>query len=364
MSRVAATGRLPRMSDEEKYRWRPCRRLTSAEGGIALNHGRIVQLSPGRCIEVFRPSIDTANGSSCNRRTPAGTRALLQLTAWRRLILILTIAILTTAVSAAAGLQSASAQAFDDYIHKTELRMADELLHGANFLCIDGLSPEERSKAYEDLRTGRVAVESARGPKSTSALAVPGGLIHDWKAIVFVPGVSLDEALALLEDYDHDDDYFSPDVIRSKLLARDGENFKVYLRLKRKYVVTAVFDTEYDVRYAKLNATRAVSQSRSTRIEEIQNAGESNEQKIAPANDHGYLWRLNSYWRFEQANGGVFIQCEAISLSRDVPEALGWAVKPFIEQIPRESLRFTLQATRAALLKKYVSSSAKNEKMP
>ncbi len=155
-------------------------------------------------------------------------------------------------------------------------------------------------------------------------------------------------------------------MIRSKLLARDGDNFKVYLRLKRKYVVTAVFDTEYDVRYAKLNSTRAVSQSRSTHIEEIQNAGESNEHKIAPADDHGYLWRLNSYWRFEQANGGVFIQCEAISLSRDVPEGLGWAVGPFIEQIPRESLRFTLQATRAALPKKYVSSSAKDEngKMP
>ncbi len=275
----------------------------------------------------------------------AGTPALLGA------IIALAIAISAAAMCAAAGLQSTAAKAFDDYIHKTESRMSDELLNGPNFLWIDGLSTEQCSKAYEDLRAGRVAVENAHATKTSSTLPVPGGLIHDWKGIVFVPNVSLDEAIALLEDYDHDDDYFSPDVIASKLLSRDGEKFHVYLRLKRKYVVTAVFDTEYEVRYAKLNPTRAVSQSRSTRIEEIQNAGQPNEQKLAPGSNHGFLWRLNSYWRLEQANGGVLIQCEAISLSRDVPEGLGWAVNPFIEQIPRESLRFTLQATRAALLK-------------
>jgi hypothetical protein len=278
-----------------------------------------------------------------------------------RAVLIFATAILAAGICPAAGPQSVTVNAFDDYIHKTESRVADELLHGPNFLWIDGLSPEERSKAYEDLRAGRVAVENAHASKTSSALPVPGGLIHDWKGIVFVPDVSLDEAIALLEDYDRDDDYFAPDVIASKLLSRDGDQFHVYLRLKRKYVVTAVFDTEYEVRYAKLNPTRAISQSRSTRIEEIQNAGQSDEQKIAAGSDHGFLWRLNSYWRFEQANGGVFIECEAISLSRDVPEGLGWAVKPFIEQIPRESLRFTLQATRAALLKKHATASAKNQ---
>jgi hypothetical protein len=353
LSRVAATGKLPRMSDEKKYRWRFRRHLTSTQISKASNHGRIAQRTKRSCIELLRPSRRTADGECSGRRMPARTPALLKTaTASLRATFVLAIIIWAAGVCAGTGLQSATAKAFDDYINKTEARMADELLHGANFLWIDGLATDERSTAYEDLRAGRVAVENARGTKTGSTLSVPGGLIHDWKGVVFVPGVSLDETLALLEDYDHDDDYFSPDVIRSKLLARDGDNFKVYLRLKRKYVVTAVFDTEYDVRYGKLNGARAVSQSRGTHIEEIQNAGESNEQGIAPDHDHGYLWRLNSYWRFEQANGGVFIQCEAISLSRDVPEGLGWAVGPFIEQIPRESLRFTLQATRAALLKK------------
>jgi hypothetical protein len=271
--------------------------------------------------------------------------------------LVMVIAMSATGVFGAAGLQSAAAAAFDAYIRKTEARMSGELKNAPDFLWIEDLPSEQRSKTYEELRTGRVAVENARGTNSSSAPSVPGGLIHHWKAVVFVPGVSLDQAIALLQDYDHDNDYFSPDVIRSKLLSRDGENFSVYLRLKRKYVVTTVFDTEYEVRYTKLNATRAYSESRSTKIQEVQNAGQSNEKIISTEEDHGFLWRLNSYWRFEQANGGVFIQCEAISLSRDVPQGMGWAVKPFIEQIPQESLRVTLQATRAALLKKYAPTS-------
>jgi hypothetical protein len=323
LSLTSDAATLPRMSVEKTYRWRP-RRLFSALSQLAA------------CRQL--------NTSSSNISGPQAAASLPA-------ILVLAIVISAAGVSAAAGLQSATTKAFDDYIHKTEARTSDELLHGPNFLWIDNLPTEARSKAYEDLRAGRVAIENAHISKTSSALPVPGGLIHDWKGIVFVPGISLDEAITLLEDYDHDDNYFSPDVIASKLLSRDGENFHVYLRLKRKYVVTAVFDTEYEVRYAKLNPTRAISQSRSTRIEEIQNAGQANEQKIAAESDHGFLWRLNSYWRFEQANGGVFIQCQAISLSRDVPEGLGWAVKPFIEQIPGESLRFTLQATRTALLK-------------
>jgi hypothetical protein len=363
LNRTITNGTLQRMSDEKmrdtKSRHKssagvPAGILRPTQSATAAAARRITSVWKMHCIELGRPPLSVANSRLSGRQMPAGTPALL------RAILILAIAISVAAVSAAGGLQSAAAKAFDDYIHKTESRMADELLHSSNFLWIDNLSAEERSKAYEDLRAGRVAVENAHVSKTSSALPVPGGLIHDWKGIVFVPGVSLDEAIALLEDYDHDDDYFAPDVIASKLLARDGEQFNVYLRLKRKYVVTAVFDTEYEVRYAKLNATRAISQSRSTRIEEIQNAGQSDEQKIAPGSDHGFLWRLNSYWRFEQANGGVFIQCEAISLSRDVPEGLGWAIKPFIEQIPRESLRFTLQATRASLLKKHFPKSAKN----
>jgi len=72
--------------------------------------------------------------------------------------------------------------------------------------------------------------------------------------------------------------------------------------------------------------------------------------------DDGFLWRLYSYWRFYQSQDGVFVQCHAISLTRNVPAGLGWIVRPFLETIPRDSLRFTLEATRNAVVKQVHSN--------
>ena len=114
--------------------------------------------------------------------------------------------------------------------------------------------------------------------------------------------------------------------------------------------MTTVFNTEYDVRYSLLDPTHADSRSYSTRIAELENPGQPGEREKPPGEDHGFLWRLYSYWHFQQADGGTYIQCEAISLTRDVPTGLGWMIQPFIEKIPVESLRFTLTSTRDALL--------------
>jgi hypothetical protein len=64
------------------------------------------------------------------------------------------------------------------------------------------------------------------------------------------------------------------------------------------------------------------------------------------------MWRLNSYWRFQQRDGGVYVQLEAISLTRDIPTGLGWLITPFITSIPKESLAFTLTRTRQVLVQK------------
>jgi len=72
------------------------------------------------------------------------------------------------------------------------------------------------------------------------------------------------------------------------------------------------------------------------------------------------MWRLNSYWAFEQANNGVLVQCEAISLTRDIPTGLAWLIGPFVNSIPRESLQFTLTATRNAMATKTVGAPKKN----
>lgn len=255
----------------------------------------------------------------------------------------------------AAQLKTETAKAFEQYVRSSEARMSQELAGGNNFLRIDALPEPSRGEAYARLRQGQIITERLSGRASREANPVPGGLIHDWVGIVFIPGTSMPQALALLQDYDRDATYYRPEVLQSKLLERSGDDFRVFLRLKRVRVVTVVFDTEYDVRYTRLDAAHAWSRSYSTRIAEVDDAGTPREHDRPVGDDRGFLWRLFTYWRFFEADGGTYVQCNAISLTRDIPTGLGWLVRPFIEDIPVESLRFTLNATRTALVQRHGS---------
>ncbi|HWG59380.1 MAG TPA: hypothetical protein VN661_10075 [Candidatus Acidoferrales bacterium] len=251
--------------------------------------------------------------------------------------------------ASAAQLSSATAHAYDGYIRAAESRMqGDYALQGA-FLWPDA-HPQSLAQRGA-LAKGQVLITCVAGCDS-GGVPVSGGLIHDWLGITFVPGISLPQALAVVQDYDHAKDHYAPGVTASRLISHSGDRWKVFLRLKQTGVLTVVFDTEYDIRYANLDALRVYSVSHSTRIARVEDAGKPRERELPPGKDQGFLWRLDSYWRFEQVDGGVYIQCEAISLTRDVPAGLGWLVKPFLKDIPRNSLQFTLAATRKALLSK------------
>jgi hypothetical protein len=250
----------------------------------------------------------------------------------------------------AAELKPEAAQGFDRYVHLTEQRMQTELQPGGAFLWADGLPEARRRDAFMRLQHGDVVSERLETRASAGDFQTPGALIHHWVGTVFIPGVSLQQVLTLLQDYDHHVEYYSPDVTKSKMLAHAGNDFQVYLRLKRKKIVTVVLDTDYDVHYQAIDAARAQSRSYSTRIAEVEDSGEPGERQLPPGKDRGFLWRLYSYWRFSRTDHGVYVQCEAISLTRDVPSGLNWLVGPFIESIPRESLEFTLRSTRAGVL--------------
>jgi hypothetical protein len=250
----------------------------------------------------------------------------------------------------AAELKPEAVQGFDRYVQRTEQRMQTELRPGAAFLWVDGLPEAHRNNVYEQLQRGEVVSRQLNTRVSSSELRTPGALIHHWVGAILIPGASLQKVLALLRDYDHHATYFSPEVVKSKTLEHTGIDFKVYLRLARKKIVTVVLDTEYEVHYEQLDAARAQSSSYSTRIAEVEHAGDPREVQLKPGVDHGFLWRLNSYWRFFESGRDVYVQCEAVSLTRDIPTGLSWLIAPFIESIPKESLEFTLRSMRAAVL--------------
>ncbi len=234
-------------------------------------------------------------------------------------------AVLLAAVPAMAQPKPETVKAFERYVAAAEARIRMEEAGAPGFLAVD---PNDAR-----LRRGEVLIEKV----GQTPQGVPGGMIHDWVGSAFIPGATIAQVLALVQDYNDLARYYQPDVQASRLISRTGDDFHIYMRLRKHKVVTVLLDTEYDVHYGRLDDQHSYSESRSTRISE------------AGGGDHGFLWRLNSYWRFVQVNDGVIVQCEAISLTRDIPTGLGWLIGPFVTKIPRESLEFTMSSTRNAV---------------
>lgn len=241
--------------------------------------------------------------------------------------------------------------AFDHYAELSEQRMAGEVRSGP-FLRVDGLPPKDRAAALAQMKNGEVVVERLETLDQGRKIAAPSGLIHHWIGTVFIPGATLAQTVTFLQDYDNRAKYYAPAVERSRLIQRNGNNFKMYMRLREKKIIAVVLDTDYDIAYTSLGPDRTVCRSVTTRVAQVENDGQKDEFNKPVGNDSGFLWRLNTYWRMEQRDGGTYVQLEAISLSRDIPAALAWLIGPFVNKFPRESLEFTLGRTREALLGK------------
>jgi len=234
-------------------------------------------------------------------------------------------------------------EAFDAYIHHAETEM-EQTLHGRGPFLWSQQTPERA----QEVDRGHVAAHfwSGQGP-----VKVPKGLIHDWIAAAFIPDSNIQEIVAVIQEYDNHKNTYKPEVIDSKLISRDDKDFQVYLRLLKKKIITVVLDTDHEVHYCPVDQTHWVCRSYSTRIAEVENAGSPEERVLQPDTGYGFLWRLYSYWRFEERDAGVVVECRAISLTRDVTFGLGWAIEPIIEKLPKESLINTLEATRQARAK-------------
>jgi len=253
--------------------------------------------------------------------------------------------------ASATDLKPEAAQGFDQYVHLTEARMQSELAPAGAFLWVDSLPEPRRSDAYARLQRGEMIPMKLQTPDPSGHSATPGALIHHWIGTVFIPGVSLAQVLAVVQDYDRHSEYYKPDVMQSKKVEQNGDDYKVHYRLKKKKIITIILDADYDVHRHFLDATHAYSNSVSRRIAQVEHMGQPDEHELPPGKDGGFMWRLNSYWRYFDSGHGVYVQCEAMSLTRDIPSGLNWLVGSFVENVPKESLEFALQSTRAATLR-------------
>lgn len=276
-----------------------------------------------------------AAGHSCGRSR--GTAALF----WIPLAL-------ATTPARAADPKPETLAAFHRYIAATEAEDNDPPGFD-QFLFIDRLPEDERQKAYEQLQRGEVYVDELHTEENHHPIPVPGGLIHHWAGIIFIPQGTVGQVNAVLRDYDHQADIYKPDVRQSRLVEQSGETSRIFEQFYSKSIVTVVLNVYFDVAEKTLGNTRAESVSRSTRIAEVADFDTPSEHERADGKDHGYMWRLNSYWRLEEKDGGVYVQIESISLSRPVPVLFAWIVNPLTKSIPRDVLSRTLTNTRKAV---------------
>lgn len=259
------------------------------------------------------------------------------------------VVLLLTASAAAAELKQKTVDGFERYVRAAESRMSAGL-NDQQFLWIDRLPQQNAEARYTELRQGQVYVESLKALENGKLVEIPDGMVHHWIGIVFIPGATLEQTLSVLQNYDNHQKIYAPYVRRSKLLRRDGDDFHIFLQFYRKTVITAVLNVNFDVRYFPVDDARVSSRSYSTRIAEVEDVGEPTEREKPAGTGRGFLWRLCTYGRLLQRDGGVYFQLETIALSRRVPMGLGWLINPLVKRIPRESLAMLLNGTRKAVL--------------
>ena len=232
---------------------------------------------------------------------------------------------------------------FNAYTSEVESRLARQHQTRDAFLAPAAKDPIEDTAR---LKGGELIVERLT---PSAGAEISGSLLHHWRGTAFVPGAEAADFERLMRDFPAYPRHFSPQVLRAKLVARNGDGLQASMRIRQKHVITVVLDTAYDITYGQLDAQHGYSISRSTQISEIYAFGTPQERALSPDQEQGFLWRLNTYWSYEEKDGGLYLQIEAVSLTRSIPFGMGWAIRPYIESIPRDSLEFTLRSACKAL---------------
>lgn len=238
--------------------------------------------------------------------------------------------------------------AWDAYLTKANLRMQGNFRSsrirdaGPPFLWVD-----EQSDRSQRVRRGEILIAPVGEPNPQN---VSDGLIHDWIGAIFIPNTRIAEVFAVVQDFNHYKDFYKPTVIQSQLLRHAGEEYEfTILGLKKVLFERVVLEGQFESHCSELDATRRYCISSSTRIQELKDYGQHAEHKLPPDEGHGYIWRIYGLTKFEERDDGVYMEVEAIALSRDIPSSLRWLTRSVVERVSRESMSTILERTKDAV---------------
>ena len=223
-----------------------------------------------------------------------------------------------------------------------EIRL-EPCFKGQHFLWSD-----EYPAVRQQLLNGAVIAQPVEG---NGIVSLKGGLVQDWRGAVFIPHATLRDVLSIVQDFDHHRDFYKPDIENAKIESRQGDEFLVFMRIiKAKFMLSDVLNTEQVIQFIRLDPQRVYSRAHAKRINEVAAPGRSGEHELPIGQDRGLLWRLYGYWFYEERDDGVYITCESITLTRDIPFGMVTLLGPVIHDLPGEALRKSLEQTRRAVL--------------
>lgn len=243
-------------------------------------------------------------------------------------------------VSRGAELKQKTLSSWNAYVQAAGARMKS--LQSPLFR-VDDEGPDDLRR----LRHGEILVSQVGRPNPKP---IPSGLIHDWAGTAFIPDTTVDEVLSAVRDYGDYKGFYKPTVLDSKLLGTDGRCDTYSLRVADSELLAHIaFDMKNQTCYFRVDHQRWYSITYTTQVQEIRNYGTASQQELPPDQGNGYVWRLYSIAQFEQKDGGVYVEVEAIALSRNIPVAVRWIVDPIVRHISRNSLLLSLQQTGEAV---------------
>ena len=264
----------------------------------------------------------------------------------RRTALVTAVVVGVVATLSALQLQPRTLEAWDRYIALHDAELAENRANGVPYLWIDRLPEGERAMRQAELDRGEVVVEDLEVLDHGEKVEVRDGKIHHWVGTVIVPGATLDEVVAFVQDYDKYPQRFAPMIERAEVLSHEGDRWIVRMRNRTKKVITVVIDADYIVDYTRLGPSRLETMNVATNLFHVHDAGTAQERRQPGDEADGFLWRFRMICRFDQRDEGTYEECESVSLTRSVPWGLGWIVNRFVDSVPRETMEFNMGVVR------------------
>jgi hypothetical protein len=255
---------------------------------------------------------------------------------------IFLISLLLTSGVQAAELKPETLKAWDQYVEDANAHMQERLRDGGKFLWMDEAGDREKQ-----VRQGKIVVAPMT---QHTPMRVPNGLIHHWIGLALLPNAKIDDVFSVVRDYRRYKEFYAPTVIDSKPVRQtEAEDQFAMVLMNKSFLMKRALDSEYQSTYTRIDAKRWYSTSYTTRVQEIEDYGQANEHRLPLNEGSGYIWRLYGITRFQETEGGVYVEVEGMALSRDIPGAVRLVVDPIVRRVSKGSVMTSIKQTQDAI---------------